>query len=112
VREQVQNSISEIRFFDRVNLREFNETTFSEIVFRSGMLAKISGEKMKNSLISASFTAWQMLQMQGLEIGWQQYVSGLGLSETKPIDAETKTVIAKRSFAIADAIARSNKRMS
>jgi len=103
----VEESVSEIRFFDRLSLAELHNAAFGEIVFRIKMLIKTKYENSKNELIAASFTAWQMLAAQGSEITWQQYIKMLGLSDSKSIDAETKKQIAKKSYAIADMIARS-----
>ena len=66
---------------------------FEELVFRSKMLEVEKCAEIKNQLIAASFTAWQIRVSQGDKIGWNKYKNRLGLSDQKIDESDRKFAI-------------------
>lgn len=56
---------------------------YKEFVFRAEFLYNKQAQAEKNMLVAASFTAWQLLCAKGLKTGWSDYISSLGLVDSK-----------------------------
>jgi len=71
-----------VRFYLRVREDEFDKLLFDDLIFYMNTLQSKKNESYKNSLMCASFTAWQMLCAQTeLKLDWSAYLSKLGLVE-------------------------------
>jgi hypothetical protein len=54
---------------------------YGEYRFRAEMLQKNQARAIKNEMVAASFTAWQVICSQGGKIPWEQYLEMVGLAE-------------------------------
>lgn len=93
-----------LRFYDGLSEEQFDELAFKEYYFRSSQLEKEKSENLKHLLVSASYTAWQLLAAQGLNKNWGEYQRELGLIEKGSEGAESKKAMIGRAYAIADKI--------
>lgn len=65
---------------------QFDKMEFREYLFLADYLNDKKKEEIKNDMIKASFTAWQIGRFQGLKTSWEQYIRMLGLNDTPEID--------------------------
>jgi hypothetical protein len=73
------------------------------------MLQRDKAEAVKNQLLAASFTAWQMLLAKGEKREWQKYASDLGLVEKARISKEERAAVAQAGYSRAEQIARMDR---
>ena len=87
---------------------QFDEFDYLEIDFYSKMISHEKREDIKNSMISAAFTAWLSNQTNK---SFNDYLLSLGLGE-KPVKLtdEQKTEMIKRSYDIAEKIKAADRK--
>ena len=77
-------------FHDNLTEEQFDNMEYSLIMFRGGRILKMREDDFKNSLISSSFSAWQMLCAQGMKDDWNTYLTKLNLVEREKLTKEQK----------------------
>lgn len=82
---------------------------YGEYRFRAEMLLKKRARETKNSMIAASFTAWQIISSQGGKVPWEKYLRMVGLAEKEVLSRDE----VNRTMAIAkNVLARQGIRSS
>jgi hypothetical protein len=61
---------------------------YEEYRFRSGMLRKKTAQAVKDAMVAASFTAWQIIRSQGGKLTWEKYLAACGLADREKISRE------------------------
>lgn len=78
---------------------------FAELVFRSSMIEREKADQVKNSMIAASFTAWQIITSNGGKLDWDKHILALGLTDKPPkISDKAKKLMVDKAYYVADKI--------
>ena len=91
-----------MRFLYKSDYDAFIQTKFSDFIFCSEQIETEKAETLKNNLISASFTAWQLGAGNGKT--FPDHLKALGLGDQENINPESKTKIAKSAIERAEKI--------
>ena len=96
-----------MRYKKNLTALEFDAMDYGELVFAAKMISQERADVVKNSMISASFCAWQQIASNGGKIEWSDYISMLGLSNSRRVKTSSpvdRQEMIKKSYDIADRI--------
>ena len=88
--------------------KELGELDYDEFVFRSKMLAEEKSEKLRQQMIAASFTAWQLKDTKKT---FDEYLRALGLADKQgKMSDELRRKMVERNIGIAERIRKASRK--
>jgi hypothetical protein len=113
VRGSIAKSEEQVRFYKRLTAREFDQLDYEDIVFCAKILADKKAEESRERMTAASFTAWQIMRVNGYKKSWTAHLKVVGLTKEKPkrtkIDKDEKKKAVFDALQIAQRLKRNGK---
>jgi hypothetical protein len=102
VREFIENREAEVKYKMMLTSGDFNKLPYNDISFFYNKMQEEKAEEVKRNLISASFTAWQIMRTNGYKKSWENHLILLGLK--KPINKKIDKTEKEKALRVAEKI--------